>query len=60
MSVKSNQIPGFSYELDIVKVANSLGIDQDRLLAYVYSNMEANNRSEDRAAQPMIRLDEHS
>ena len=34
-----NQIPNI-YELDIVKVASSLGIDQDRLLAYVYTKWE--------------------
>lgn len=51
MSVKSNPIPGFAYEIDIMKVASSLGIDQDRLLAYVYSNIEPNKGSENRAAQ---------
>lgn len=30
-----------SKELDIVKVAIELGIDQERLLAYVYQNYEA-------------------
>lgn len=46
MSVKSNQIPNISYELDIVKVANSLGIDQARLLAYVYSNTDTKEQYE--------------
>ncbi|SDN19045.1 hypothetical protein SAMN04487897_10277 [Paenibacillus sp. yr247] len=48
MSVKPKQIPSISYELDIVKVASSLGIDQDRLLAYVYSNMEPNKRCDEK------------
>ncbi|MGO4272900.1 hypothetical protein AB4Z22_24190 [Paenibacillus sp. TAF58] len=46
MSVKSNQIPSISYELDIVKVASSLGIDQDRLLAYVYANSDSKKQYE--------------
>ncbi|MDD9265809.1 hypothetical protein ACFPES_02070 [Paenibacillus sp. GCM10023248] len=50
MSVKSNPIPGFPYELDIVKVARSLGIDQDRLLAYVYDGTDSNKGSEHRSA----------
>jgi hypothetical protein len=37
MSV-TNQTSKHSYELDILKVANSLGIDQKRLLAFVYAN----------------------
>jgi hypothetical protein len=54
MSVKSNQISGIFYELDIIKVACSLGIDQDRLLAYVYSNTETNKRSDERMSHPII------
>lgn len=53
MSVKSNPIPGFAYELDIMKVASSLGIDQDRLLAYVYSSIDPNKGKENGAAQLM-------
>lgn len=46
MQVTSNQIPNVSYELDIAKVADSLGLDQARLLAYVYSNAESKKRYE--------------
>ncbi|NOV00910.1 hypothetical protein [Paenibacillus planticolens] len=58
MSVKSNLIPGSLYELDIMKVASSLGIDQDRLLAYVYSNMDIGKRSEDRTVQAVSGMDD--
>lgn len=41
MSVNSPKSSKIICELDIVKVAEALGIDQDRLLAYVYSRSEA-------------------
>ena len=40
MSVNSAKISPISYELDIVKVAQALGIDQERLFAHVYSRTE--------------------
>ncbi|UKS24195.1 hypothetical protein LOZ80_21470 [Paenibacillus sp. HWE-109] len=52
MSVNSNPIPHISCELDIVKVAYSLGIDQDRLLAYVYSNVQATKQIDDKELSP--------
>lgn len=60
MSVKSNPKQSFFYELDIMKVASSLGIDQDRLLAYVYSNMEVSKRNEERTAQSAIGVEDHT
>lgn len=41
MSVNSPESKKMIQELDIVKVALALGIDQDRLIAYVYSRPEA-------------------
>jgi hypothetical protein len=41
MSVNSQKSSKIIHELDIVKVAEALGLDQDRLLAYVYSRPEA-------------------
>lgn len=46
MFPKVNQIPEITYEIDIVKVAISLGIDQDCLLAYVYTKWEPNKCSD--------------
>ncbi|MBP1963568.1 hypothetical protein [Paenibacillus aceris] len=60
MSVKSNPKQNYFYELDIMKIASSLGIDQDRLLAYVYSNMEVSKRKEDRTAQSAISVEDHT
>ncbi|MEC0230169.1 hypothetical protein [Paenibacillus alba] len=54
MSVKSNQIPSISYELDIVKVAYSLGIDHVRLLAYVYANVETMKSCDEKDISPDI------
>ena len=41
MSVNSPKSSKIMHELDIVKVAEALGLDQARLLAYVYSRPEA-------------------
>ncbi|WP_157256942.1 hypothetical protein [Paenibacillus sp. Soil750] len=41
MSVNSPKSSKIIYELDIVKVAEALGLDQARLLAYVYNRSEA-------------------
>lgn len=38
MSVNSNQNVNTSCELDILKVAHSLGIEHERMLFYIYSN----------------------
>jgi hypothetical protein len=48
MSVKSNQLSKTSYELDILKVAAVLGIDQERLLSYVYSKTDQNQQFNDK------------
>jgi hypothetical protein len=37
-----------SYELDILKVASVLGINQERLLSYVYSKTDQNQRFNDK------------
>ncbi|WP_157264563.1 hypothetical protein [Paenibacillus oryzisoli] len=41
MSVNSAKLSKITHELDIVKVAEALGLDQARLLAYVYNRSEA-------------------
>jgi hypothetical protein len=41
MSVNSAKLNKIIHELDIVKVAEALGLDQARLLAYVYNRPEA-------------------
>ncbi|CAN7658394.1 hypothetical protein LJR153_005110 [Paenibacillus sp. LjRoot153] len=41
MSVNSPKSSKIIHELDIVKVAEALGLDQARLLAYVYDRLEA-------------------
>lgn len=40
MSVNIAKSSNFFRELDIVKVARELGIDQERLLAYIYARPE--------------------
>ncbi|WP_167357158.1 hypothetical protein [Paenibacillus pectinilyticus] len=40
MSVNSPKFNHISYELDIVKVAKALGIDHERLIAYVYAQSD--------------------
>jgi hypothetical protein len=41
MSVNSPKSSKIIHELDIVKIAEALGLDQARLLAYVYNRPEA-------------------
>ncbi|WP_171633945.1 hypothetical protein [Paenibacillus plantarum] len=41
MSVNSAKLSKIIHELDIVKVAEALGLDQARLLAYVFNRPEA-------------------
>ncbi|MDR6553311.1 hypothetical protein [Paenibacillus qinlingensis] len=43
MSVNSPKSSKKIQELDIVEVAKALGIDQARLLAYVYNRQEASH-----------------
>ncbi|MGO4495849.1 hypothetical protein AB4114_08050 [Paenibacillus sp. 2RAB27] len=40
MSVNSAKLSKIIHELDIVKVAEALGLDQARLLAYVFNRPE--------------------
>ncbi|WNR43275.1 hypothetical protein [Paenibacillus roseipurpureus] len=50
-----NPISGqISKELDIVKVANELGIDHERLLAYVYQRYEAVKPSDESESASVV------